>query len=84
MNNVALVYLKDLQQQLVELREDAENKLETINPENFRDDISGNVFEKIGDAIYEIETIMSDAEDGYYDNNAFDDNNTDDDLNEDF
>lgn len=70
MNNTAFNYLKDLQQQLIELREEAENKLYTVDPENFKDDVSGNILEKIGDVIYEIETIMSDTEDGYYDNNS--------------
>lgn len=84
MSKLNLSYLKDLQQQLIELREEAENKLEMIDPENFRDDVSENVFERIGDTLYEIETIISDTEDGYYDGRTFEDDDNDDDLNEDF
>lgn len=84
MSKLNLSYLKDLQRQLIELREEAENKLEMIDPENFRDDVSENVFERIGDTLYEIETIISDTEDGYYDGRTFEDDDNDDDLNEDF
>jgi len=84
MSKLALNYLKDLQRQLIELKEDAENKLEMIDPENFRDDVSENVFERIGDTLYEIETIISDTEEGYYDNRTFEDEDNNDDLNEDF
>lgn len=66
MNKIALTYLKDLQRQLIELKEDAENKLDMIGPENFQDDVSENVFERINDTLYEIETITSDVEEGYY------------------
>jgi hypothetical protein len=84
MSKLNLTYLKDLQRQLIELREEAENKLEMIDPENFRDDVSENVFERISDTLYEIETIISDTEDGYYDGRTFEDDDNDDDLNEDF
>ena len=84
MSKLALNYLKDLQRQLIELKEDAENKLEMIDPENFRDDVSENVFERIGDTLYEIETIISDTEEGYYHNRTFEDEDNNDDLNEDF
>jgi hypothetical protein len=84
MSKLNLTYLKDLQRQLIELREEAENKLEMIDPENFRDDVSENVFERISDTLYEIETIISDTEDGYYDGRTFEDDDNDDDLNKDF
>jgi hypothetical protein len=80
MSKLNLNYLKDLQQQLIELKEEAENKLDMIGPENFKDDVSENVFERINDTLYEIETMISDTEDGYYDGRSFED---DDDNNED-
>lgn len=73
MSKLNLTYLKDLQRQLIELKEEAENKLEMIDPENFRDDVSENVFERISDTLYEIETIISDTEEGYYDGKNFED-----------
>jgi hypothetical protein len=83
MSKLNLSYLKDLQQQLIELREEAENKLEMIDPENFRDDVTDNVIERISDVLYEIETIISDTDDGYYDGKTFDDDDNDD-LEEEF
>lgn len=79
MSKLNLTYLKDLQRQLIELRDEAENKLEMIDPENFRDDVSENVFERISDTLYEIETIISDTEDGYYDGRTFEDDDNDED-----
>jgi hypothetical protein len=85
MSRLGLNYLKDLQRQIIDLKEDAENKLEIIRPENFRDDVTDNVIERLSDVLYEIETIISDTEDGYYDGKTFDDDDDDnDDLNEDF
>ena len=73
MSKLALNYLKDLQRQIIDLKEDAENKLEIVDPENFRDDVTDNVIERISDLLYEIETIISDTNDGYYDGRIFDD-----------
>jgi hypothetical protein len=84
MSRLGLNYLKDLQRQIIDLKEDAENKLEVIRPENFRDDVTDNVIERLSDVLYEIETIISDTEDGYYDSKTFDDDDDNDDLNEDF
>jgi hypothetical protein len=84
MSRLGLNYLKDLQRQIIDLKEDAENKLEIIRPENFRDDVTDNVIERLSDVLYEIETIISDTEDGYYDGKTFDDDDDNDDLNEDF
>jgi hypothetical protein len=83
MSKLALNYLKDLQRQIIDLKEDAENKLEMIDPENFRDDVTDNVIERISDVLYEIETIISDTDDGYYDGKTFDDDDNDD-LEEEF
>lgn len=83
MSKLNLNYLRELQAQLIDLREDAENKLEMVDPENFRDDVTDNVIERINDVLYEIETIISDTEDGYYDSNGYDDDNNDD-LEEEF
>lgn len=77
MSKLNLNYLKDLQQQLIELKEEAENKLDMIGPENFKDDVSENVFERINDTLYEIETMISDTEDGYYDGRSFEDDGDD-------
>ena len=84
MSRLGLNYLKDLQRQIIDLKEDAENKLEIIRPENFRDDVTDNVIERLSDVLYEVETIISDTEDGYYDGKTFDDDDDNDDLNEDF
>ena len=78
MSKLALNYLKDLQRQIIDLKEDAENKLEMVDPENFRDDVTDNVIERISDLLYEIETIISDTNDGYYDGRTFDDDDNDD------
>jgi hypothetical protein len=83
MSKLALNYLKDLQRQIIDLKEDAENKLEIVDPENFRDDVTDNVIERISDLLYEIETIISDTNDGYYDGRTFDDDDNDD-LEEEF
>mgnify|MGYP000211907624 FL=1 len=83
MSKLALNYLKDLQRQIIDLKEDAENKLEMVDPENFRDDVTDNVIERISDLLYEIETIISDTNDGYYDGRTFDDDDNDD-LEEEF
>ena len=66
MNKIAFEYLKELQQQLITLADEQQNKLGEINNENFRDDVSENIFGKIDDVLYEIETIMTDVEEGYY------------------
>ena len=84
MSRLGLNYLKDLQRQIIDLKEDAENKLEVIRPENFRDDVTDNIIERLSDVLYEIETIISDTEDGYYNGKTFDDDDDNDDLNEDF
>jgi hypothetical protein len=84
MSRLGLNYLKDLQRQIIDLKEDAENKLEIIRPENFRDDVTDNIIERLSDVLYEIETIISDTEDGYYNGKTFDDDDDNDDLNEDF
>lgn len=69
MNKVAFDFLKDLQQQLTSLLDDQESKLKDIDNEVFKDDVSDNIFGRIDDVLYEIETIMSDVEEGYYSNN---------------
>ena len=83
MNKPALEYLKDLQQQMLNFVDEQENKLEDIDNENFKDDVSENVLSKINEVIYEIETIMTDVEEGYYSNKTEDfDNEEDDDFEE--
>lgn len=77
MNKIAFEYLKELQQQLTVLADEQQNKLEDINNENFKDDVSENIFGRIDDVLYEIETIMTDAEEGYYSNEK---NDQDDDF----
>jgi hypothetical protein len=72
MNKIAFEYLKELQQQLTVLADEQQNKLEDINNENFKDDVSENIFGRIDDVLYEIETIMTDAEEGYYSNEKSD------------
>jgi hypothetical protein len=72
MNKIAFDYLKELQQQLTVLADEQQNKLEDINNENFKDDVSENIFGRIDDVLYEIETIMTDAEEGYYSNEKSD------------
>lgn len=72
MNKIAFNYLKDLQQQLTVLTDEQQNKLEEINNENFKDDVSENIFNRIEDVLYEIETIMTDVEEGYYSNEKSD------------
>ncbi len=84
MSKLSLNYLKDLQRQLIDLKEDSENKLEMIDPENFRDDVTDNVIERMNDVLYEIETIISDTEDGYYDGRSYEDDDNNDDLEEEF
>jgi hypothetical protein len=80
MNKIALEYLKELQQQLIILADEQQNKLGEINNENFKDDVSENIFGRIDDVLYEIETIVTDIEEGYYINekNEFDDDQDDD------
>jgi hypothetical protein len=83
MNKPALEYLKDLQQQMLNFVDEQENKLEDIDNENFKDDVSENVLSKINEVIYEIETIMTDVEEGYYSSKTEDfDNEEDDDFEE--
>jgi hypothetical protein len=77
MNKIAFEYLKELQQQLTVLADEQQNKLRDINNENFKDDVSENIFGKIDDVLYEIETIMTDIEEGYYSNEK---NDQDDDF----
>jgi hypothetical protein len=79
MNKIALEYLKELQQQLIILADEQQNKLGEINNENFKDDVSENIFGRIDDVLYEIETIVTDIEEGYYINekNEFDDDQDD-------
>jgi hypothetical protein len=79
MNKTAFEYLKDLQQQLTTLIDEQENKLDEIDNENFKDDVSENIFGRIEDVLYEIETIMTDLEEGYYsdDNKDFDEDGDD-------
>jgi hypothetical protein len=83
MNKIAFEYLKELQQQLITLADEQQNKLGEINNENFRDDVSENIFGKIDDVLYEIETIMTDVEEGYY-NEKGDFDEDEDDVFEDF
>jgi hypothetical protein len=80
MNKIALEYLKELQQQLIILADEQQNKLGEINNENFKDDVSENIFGRIDDVLYEIETIITDIEEGYYINekSEFDDDQDDD------
>ena len=80
MNKIALEYLKDLQQQLIILADEQQNKLGEINNESFKDDVSENIFGRIDDVLYEIETIVTDIEEGYYINEKsdFDDDQDDD------
>lgn len=80
MNKIALEYLKDLQQQLIILADEQQNKLGEINNQMFKDDVSENIFGRIDDVLYEIETIVTDIEEGYYINEKsdFDDDQDDD------
>jgi hypothetical protein len=80
MNKIALEYLKELQQQLIILADEQQNKLGEINNESFKDDVSENIFGRIDDVLYEIETIVTDIEEGYYINekSEFDDDQDDD------
>ena len=80
MNKIALEYLKELQQQLIILADEQQNKLGEINNESFKDDVSENIFGRIDDVLYEIETIVTDIEEGYYINEKsdFDDDQDDD------
>ena len=84
MNRAAHEYLKDLQQAISSLIEEYEAKLEVIEPESFTDDINESVFTKLDESLYEIETIMSDIEEGYYSEDGFEDdsNNNDDNFDE--
>lgn len=84
MNKIASEYLKELQQQLITLADEQQNKLGEINNENFRDDVSENIFGKIDDVLYEIETIMTDVEEDYYNNEKVDFDADEDDTFEDF
>jgi hypothetical protein len=84
MNKIAFEYLKELQQQLITLSDEQQNKLGDISNENFRDDVSENIFGKIDDVLYEIETIMTDVEEGYYNNEKSDFDEDEDDTFEDF
>jgi hypothetical protein len=72
MNKIAFEYLKELQQQLITLGDEQKNKLSEINNENFKDDVFENVIGKIDDVLYEVETIMTDIEEGYYSNEKSD------------
>jgi hypothetical protein len=72
MNKIAFEYLKELQQQLITLGDEQKNKLREINNENFKDDVFENVLGKIDDVLYEVETIMTDIEEGYYSNEKSD------------
>lgn len=80
MNKIALEYLKELQQQLIILADEQQNKLGEINNQMFKDDVSENIFGRIDDVLYEIETIVTDIEEGYYINEKsdFDDDQDDD------
>ena len=80
MNKIALEYLKDLQQQLIILADEQQNKLGEINNQMFKDDVSENIFGRIDDVLYEIETIVTEIEEGYYINEKsdFDDDQDDD------
>jgi hypothetical protein len=68
MNKITFEYLKDLKNQLTTLADEQQDKLEEIDNENFKDDVSENIFGRIEDVLYEIETIMTDIEEGYYSN----------------
>jgi hypothetical protein len=84
MNKIAFEYLKELQQQLITLGDEQKNKLSEINNENFKDDVFENVLGKIDDVLYEVETIMTDIEEGYYSNEKSDFDEDDDDTFGDF
>jgi hypothetical protein len=84
MNKIAFEYLKELQQQLITLGDEQKNKLSEINNENFKDDVFENVIGKIDDVLYEVETIMTDIEEGYYSNEKSDFDEDDDDTFGDF
>jgi hypothetical protein len=77
MNKITFEYLKDLKNQLTTLADEQQDKLEEIDNENFKDDVSENIFGRIDDVLYEIETIMTDVEEGYYSNEK---NDQDDDF----
>ena len=77
MNKITFEYLKDLKNQLTTLADEQQDKLEEIDNENFKDDVSENIFGRINDVLYEIETIMTDVEEGYYSNEK---NDQDDDF----
>jgi hypothetical protein len=83
MNSNASNFLKDLRSQLVELLDDNVNSLDNILPDHFKDDLTENVFGKISSTLYEIETMLSDVEDGHYDDcidDSEDEDYTDDDF----
>lgn len=77
MNRTARQYLKDLQQSLSSLIEEQGVKLDTIEPENFIDDVNENILTKLDEVLYNIETIISDVEDGYYPEDIFEGDNDD-------
>lgn len=66
MNKLAKEFLSDLQQSITNLIEEYESKLEQIDSENFKDDIGESVLNRLDEVKYEIDTIMNDVEDGYY------------------
>ncbi len=82
MNKAAYEYLKNLEQTITNLIEDQEGKLGDVGCAVFTDDVSENVITKLDDILYEIETIMSDVEEGYYSETEFDDDNNDEDFDE--
>ena len=82
MNKLAKEFLSDLQQSITNLIEEYESKLEQIDSENFKDDIGESVLNRLDEVRYEIDTIMNDVEDGYYNSDiedGFDENNDEDD-----
>ncbi len=82
MNKAAYEYLKNLEQTITNLIEDQESKLGDVGCTVFTDDVSENVITKLDDILYEIETIMSDVEEGYYSETDFDNDNNDEDFDE--
>ena len=51
MNKITFEYLKDLKNQLTTLADEQQDKLEEIDNENFKDDVSENIFGRINDCL---------------------------------
>ena len=76
MNLNASEFLKDLQVELENILHEYTSNLEEIPPDQFKYDVTESILGKISGALYEIDTILSDLESGYY--SEFLDNNDED------